>query len=164
MGRVSPKTKKRVSSWMACAQLCRERVGCRYWTWYDERSRDRHTCVTMTDAANLHAYSRTVSGNRDCREELRLKMACPANQVNIAGQYHGKTTENVKTWEDCAKLCQQRASCRYWSWHHGKTPHLWLRYKCHQQSDHRRSRALSALEPRARGVENCFAAKLHHNV
>ena len=48
-GRISPETKKKVSSWPACAQLCRERVGCRYWTWHHG-----HTCVTMTDAARLY--------------------------------------------------------------------------------------------------------------
>ena len=54
-GRISPQTKKKVSSWMACAQLCRERVGCRYWTWHHGKTPHvhlRHTCVTMTDAAN----------------------------------------------------------------------------------------------------------------
>ena len=121
---------------MACAQLCRERVGCRYWTWHDGRTprKYRHTCVTMTDAANLHANSHTVSVNRDCREELKLKIACPANLVNTWARVGGETTD-VKTWEECAKLCQKRASCRYWTWHHDKTPHLYLRYKCVTMTD-----------------------------
>ena len=75
--RVGPETKKDVKTWMACAQLCRERVGCRYWTWHHG-----HTCVTMTDAAKLHGNPNAVSGNRDCREKLKLKIACPANMVS----------------------------------------------------------------------------------
>ena len=124
--RVSPKTKKRVSSWMACAQLCRERVGCRYWTWHHGKTHHvhlRHSCVTMTDAAKLDGNPDAVSGNRDCREKLKLKIACPANLVNTWARVGGETTD-VKTWEECAKLCQKRASCRYWTWHHDKTPHL----------------------------------------
>ena len=128
-GRISPKTKKKVSSWSACAQLCRERVGCRYWTWHHG-----HTCVTMMDAAKLDGNPGAVSGNRDCREKLKLKIGCPANLVNTWGRVGGVTTD-VKTWEECAKLCQKRSSCRYWTWHHDKTPHLYLRYKCVTMTD-----------------------------
>ena len=60
-GRVAPETKTRVGSWAACAQLCRERLGCRYWTWDQGRSRRGHTCVTMTHAAKL--YGTEKNGN-----------------------------------------------------------------------------------------------------
>ena len=122
---------------MACAHLCRERVGCRYWTWHHGKTPHvhlRHSCVTMTDAAKLYGNPDAVSGNRDCREKLKLKIACPANLVNTWGRVGGKTTD-VKTWEACAKLCQQRDSCRYWTWHHDKTPHLYLRFKCVTMTD-----------------------------
>ena len=133
-GRVAPETKTRVGSWAACAQLCRERLGCRYWTWHQGRSRRGHTCVTMTHADKLYGNPDAVSGNRDCREKLKLKIACPANLVNTGARVGGKTTD-TKTWEECAKLCQKRASCRYWTWHHDKTPHLYLRFKCVTMTD-----------------------------
>ena len=88
----------------------------------------------MTGAARLSWNRRTVSGNRDCREKLKLKIACPANLVNTWARVGGKT-KKVKSWEECAKLCQKRASCRYWTWHHDKTPHLYLRYKCVTMTD-----------------------------
>ena len=88
----------------------------------------------MMDAAKLDGNPGAVSGNRDCREKLKLKIGCPANLVNTWARVGGETTD-VKTWEECAKLCQKRASCRYWTWHHDKTPHLYLRYKCVTMTD-----------------------------
>ena len=125
-GRISPKTKKKVSSWSACAQLCRERVGCRYWTWHHG-----HTCVTMTDAAKLHGNPDAVSGNRDCRGKLKLKIACPANMVNTRGRVGRKRIDNVLTWEACAKLCHKRPSCRYWTWLQDRKN----RFKCWTMTD-----------------------------
>ena len=67
-----------------------------------------------------------------------LPIRCPAEQINTGRRVNlvntwarvGQKWAKVKTWEACAKLCQKRASCRYWTWHHDKTPHLYLRYKC----------------------------------
>ena len=113
-------------TWLACAQLCRERVGCRYWTWHHG-----HTCVTMTDAAKLHGNPDAVSGNRDCRGKLKLKIACPANMVNTRGRVGRKRIDNVLTWEACAKLCHKRASCRYWTWLQDRKN----RFKCWTMTD-----------------------------
>merc|ERR1712142_322576 len=51
----------------------------------------------------------------------RPKQPCPARSMNY---YHPdkdfvkpEVHENIKSWEDCSQLCQNRWYCKFWTWH-----------------------------------------------
>ena len=54
-----------------------------------------------------------------------LNFACPDLNENtgaaVSGRVGEKTTNNVKSWEDCSALCQMRSDCKYWTWHHANS-------------------------------------------
>ena len=56
-----------VHRWEDCSRLCRQRVGCRYWTWYDGTSGHwASRCVTMTSANRKVKDPGAMSGDRNC--------------------------------------------------------------------------------------------------
>ena len=89
----------------------------------------------MRSARYLANKRDAVSGNRDCREKLKIPLACPAQDTNTYNydkkRDNVEEKEDIKTWEDCAKECKIRAACRYWSWNGG----YWGRYKCKTMTD-----------------------------
>ena len=89
----------------------------------------------MRTARYLSPRSGAVSGNRDCREKLKLKVACPDYNINTwsvnRNNDNVEEKEGIKTWEDCAKECKIRDACRYWSWNGG----YWGRHKCKTMTD-----------------------------
>ena len=88
-------------------------------------------CVTMRTARYLSPRSGAVSGNRDCREKLKLPLACPAKNTITVNGINVELKEDIKTWEDCAKECKIRDECRYWSWNGGN----WGRHRCKTMTD-----------------------------
>ena len=56
-----------VYRWKDCSRLCRQRVGCRYWTWYDGTSGHwALRCVTMTSANRKVKDPGAMSGDKNC--------------------------------------------------------------------------------------------------
>ena len=42
---------------------------------------------------------------------------CLEQNINYRHRENPVDTYNVTCWEDCAKLCQERSDCKYWTWH-----------------------------------------------
>ena len=60
-----------------------------------------------------------------------ISFGCPDVNYNTEDENKrvgAQWRSDVKTWEACSQLCQQRSDCKYWTWHHGKSG-SWA-YKC----------------------------------
>ena len=60
-----------------------------------------------------------------------ISFGCPDVNYNTEDENKrvgAQWKSDVKTWEACSQLCQQRSDCKYWTWHHGKSG-SWA-YKC----------------------------------
>ena len=58
---------KNVSSWGECAQKCREREGCKYWTWHVPHGTFKPLeCHTLTGASSTSRDNNCISGKADC--------------------------------------------------------------------------------------------------
>ena len=58
---------KNVSSWGECAQKCREREGCKYWTWHVPHGTFKPLeCHTLTGASSTSRDNNCISGKSDC--------------------------------------------------------------------------------------------------
>ena len=42
---------------------------------------------------------------------------CLEQNINYRHRENPVDTHNVTSWEACAKLCQERSDCKYWTWH-----------------------------------------------
>ena len=122
-----------VYRWEDCSRLCRQRVGCLYWTWCDRNSVTRALlCETFTDKRlfKFHDDPGAISGYRNCGFQSSFpygpQLQCPSQglQFNVTEYQHKnrKTIHNVKSWEGCARRCRENVKmrsgkvCKYWTW------------------------------------------------
>ena len=49
-------------NWKECSDCCKEKPGCKYWTWYPSKS----LCLTMTNARRVRSKKNVWSGTREC--------------------------------------------------------------------------------------------------
>jgi len=65
--RVDPEITDGVDHWVACADICRKRSGCRYWSWHHAGAGFyAFRCVTMTDVYERVQDDNAVSGSKKC--------------------------------------------------------------------------------------------------
>ena len=58
---------KNVASWSACSKICRQKEGCKAWTWAHKNAGQwALNCVTMTGYGYTNFDTNVVSGGRDC--------------------------------------------------------------------------------------------------
>ena len=73
-GRVGEKISLNVMDWETCADICKGREGCKYWTWHMGKHPQpdfRLKCTTMTDALLIDfGYYNTYSGKRSCGDTV----------------------------------------------------------------------------------------------
>lgn len=56
-----------VESWQECFGLCRQRSGCRYWTWHHENAGPySFRCITMEDVYHRVRDDNAISGKKKC--------------------------------------------------------------------------------------------------
>ena len=108
-----------VHRWEDCSRLCRQRVGCRYWTWYNRYSGDSAlNCVTMIDANVETKYPGAISGERYCGSKTTVpngpQLQCPSMSQILRGE--GRLAGSVSNWRECAQLCTETENCGFWSW------------------------------------------------
>ena len=46
-----------------------------------------------------------------------IDFECPAVNWNTEGRVGAKTTNDVRSWDDCSRFCYERTDCTYFSWH-----------------------------------------------
>ena len=91
--RANEEITENVKSWFDCSELCREREGCKYWTWINEKHGSKALkCRTMTDGVIelSNSYNTLVSGARDCmgaHNKIGIKVPVTAMQGYTEGQY-----------------------------------------------------------------------------
>ena len=108
-----------VYRWEDCSRLCRQRLGCRYWTWYAS------LCVTMTDAKKKIRRPNYISGDRNCGADTSFpegpQLQCPSRDLNLQGWIDEKEIEKVYSWTECARKCLKNENME-----NGKVCHFWL--------------------------------------
>ena len=73
---------KNVASWSACSELCRQKEGCKAWTWaHKDAGQWALNCVTMTGYGYTNFDTNVVSGGRDC--EKIIVGGTPIGQGNL---------------------------------------------------------------------------------
>ena len=117
-----------VYRWEDCARLCRQRVGCRYWTWYDRTTREvALQCVTMTYAHSKKYEFGAISAERNCGVDSSfpngLQLQCPSRGVAFGyDSDYAQEFPNVHSWEECARRCRAYVGsksgkrCKHWIW------------------------------------------------
>ena len=112
---------RNVYRWEDCSRLCRQKVGCRYWTWYNRYSGDLALiCETMIDANVVTKYPGAISGERNCGSETTFpngpQLQCPSRSERLTYSIGEVTFRSVTSWEDCAQKCEESNNCQLWSW------------------------------------------------
>ena len=65
--RQDEKTTNGTKDWVTCSKLCREREGCRFWTWYHKDDpTNALKCVTMTKGSTSFNSYFAVTGDHKC--------------------------------------------------------------------------------------------------
>ena len=119
-----------VYRWEDCSRLCRQRVGCLYWTWRDRTSGTRALqCVTMTNVHfKNHHDPAAISGDRHCGVDSSFpdghQLQCPSQGLQLISDSAWQQFPNVNSWEDCARTCRVHVKmkygdgkpCKYWTW------------------------------------------------
>ena len=54
--------------------------------------------------------------SRALRNE-EIDFECPAIDWNTQGRVGAKTTNDVRSWDDCSRICWESEDCTYFSWH-----------------------------------------------
>merc|ERR1712018_119481 len=57
--------------------------------------------------------------------------ACPVNNVNFNLNDLDHPIFNVKSWQDCGKMCQLVPGCRYWSYNESSNQECYLKHSNH---------------------------------
>ena len=120
-----------VYRWEDCSRLCRQRQGCRYWTWRDRTSGIRALqCKTFSDERpyKFHNDPGAISGERRCGVESSFpngpQMQCPSQGLSIGvNKGYFQYFLAVESWEECARKCRANVNvngkgkiCKYWTW------------------------------------------------
>ena len=87
-GKVGIVSTENITSWKACNKLCRNTVGCRYWTWHKETAGNyAYKCHTVKDAVDKSHDVNCISGSYDCLQICRSPKECAGGLSLI---YHRK--------------------------------------------------------------------------
>ena len=117
-----------VYRWEDCSRLCRQRVGCLYWTWRDRTSGTRALqCQTFTDErpSKFHNDPGAISGYRNCGFDSSFprgpQLQCPSQGLQL-WTIGSQLIRNVKSWDECARRCRANVKmrngevCKLWTW------------------------------------------------
>jgi len=89
----------------ACQKICQGKDACRFFT-YDTRDK---TCYPKHGAAIPTPLAGVVSGPRSCT-------TCFLPQVDVDSSTDLVINSNVKSTEECQKLCQNNYDCRFFTY------------------------------------------------
>ena len=62
-----------------------------------------------------------------------IDFECPAINWNTEGRVGEKTTDDVRSWDDCSRFCYERTDCTYFSWYNENAGPL--AYQCVTMED-----------------------------
>ena len=120
-----------VYRWEDCSRLCRQRVGCRYWTWRGKHFRiglEALLCQTFTEEIlfKFHDDPGAISGYRNCGFDTTFRfgsqLQCPSQGLQFKYQNDTQLIPNVKSWDECARKCRANVKmrngevCKLWTW------------------------------------------------
>ena len=100
------KRTENVISWKECSDRCREKPGCKYWTWYTSKS----MCLTMTNARRVKKKKNVWSGTQQCGGPTVHSTPCedkrgqPVKEGNIfipEGDCNPRICKNGRPSDDC---------------------------------------------------------------
>ena len=124
-----------VYRWEDCSRLCRQRVGCRYWTWRGKHFRiglEALLCQTFTEEIlfKFHDDPGAISGYRNCGFDTTFRfgsqLQCPSQGLQFKLTDDQRNTiqniSHVESWVGCAKRCRSNRKmrngevCKFWTW------------------------------------------------
>jgi hypothetical protein len=93
-----------------CQKVCQANADCKFFTW-DSRN---NNCWLKHGAPIPNPYIDLVSGPRSCT-------ACFYPQVDVESSTDIVTSGNVKSTEECQKICQSNYDCRFFTYNSSKS-------------------------------------------